>query len=47
MDVFRQEVNLHRIGIASHEGDTGDVVAKLFDESIDSFGIQRLPDVLP
>ena len=41
MDILRQEVDALRIVVATHEGDTGDVLAVLFDEGIDGITIGK------
>ena len=47
VDVLRQQVDTLRIAVATHEGDTGNVVAVLFYEGIDGIGIERQANILP
>lgn len=45
--ILRQEVHPHRVGIASHQRDAGDVLAVLRHKIVDCIGVQRHTDVLP
>ena len=47
VDVLRQQIDTLRIAVATHEGDTGNVVAELFYEGIDGIGIERQANVFP
>ena len=47
VDVLCQEVDAHRVAVAAHEGDAGDVVAVFPDEGIDGIGIEGEADVFP
>ena len=47
VDVLRQQIDTLRIAVATHEGDTGNVVAVLFYEGIDGIGIEGEANILP
>ena len=47
VDVLRQTVDAAWLGITSHEGYAGDVLAVLLDEFVDSISGERHPNVLP
>lgn len=41
MDILSQQVDALRIGISTHERNTGDVGSILLNEGIDSIGVKR------
>ena len=47
IDILGQMINLHRIGIPTHQADTCDVSAILGDEAIHRVSIQFLSLILP
>ena len=47
MDILCKHVDAFRIGIASHEGDTGDVTAILLHEAVDGLCVEGQSDILP
>ena len=47
VDILRQHIDPHWIVIATHKGNTGDVLTIFFHEGIQGLRIQRQPDVLP